>query len=188
MNWLDIVLLIVIGSSVLAGLAKGFARASFDLVSAIVALICGLWFYRMVGAYVNNFVSSVHLANLIGFSLIFVGIVLAGTLCGKLLDKLLRLAHLSWLNRLLGLAFGLLRGVLVSAVIVLAIMAFSSKPPPRSVARSSVAPYVVGAARAMAAAAPYEVKEGFRKSYEKVKEIWADTLKKDGRRLPEQEI
>jgi hypothetical protein len=67
-------------------------------------------------------------------------------------------------------------------------MAFSEKPPPSAVAHSRLAPYVVDTARVMAAVAPYDVKEGFRQSYEKVKEVWAETLKKGIRGLAEQEL
>jgi membrane protein required for colicin V production len=182
MNWLDLLLLVVIGVSVLAGFARGFARASFGLVSVVAGLLCALWFYPLAGAWLDRFVSSVQAANLLGFLLLFIGVMMLGGLLGKLLEKLLKLVHLSWLDRLLGAAFGLVRGVLVAAVIVLAIMAFSSKPPPASVTRSAVAPYVIDTARGLAAAAPHQVKEGFRQSYEKVKEIWANGVKKHVRK------
>lgn len=188
MNWLDIVLVIVIGVSVVDGLAKGLARAGLGFAAVILGLFGGLWFYGTVGSYLADYVSSRRLANLIGFFVIFLGIVLIGALLGRLLEKLFRLAHLSWLDRLLGGAFGFLRGVLVAAVIVLAMMAFAPKPPPRAVAHSRVAPYVIDAARVMAAAAPYEVKEGFRQSYDKIKRFWSDAVKKGTRMLPEEEI
>ena len=59
------------------------------------------------------------------------------------------------------------------------------KSPPYAVVHSRVAPYVIDAARVCATVAPYELKDGFRKSYEQVKTIWGSALKKGIRGLPD---
>lgn len=184
MNWLDVLLAIMLAVSTIAGLAKGLARSAIGLAALIVALFCGLWFYGVPGSFFYEYLKSRELAHFIGFLIIFVGVIVFGALIGALVARLLKLAQLSWLDRILGLGFGFLRGVLAAAVIVLGIMAFAPKSPPRSVAESRIAPYVVGAADVIVAAAPYEVKEGFRRSYEQLKKLWAETVKKRVRSLP----
>ena len=186
-NWLDIVLVIVLIACVIEGLKRGLARTGIGFIATIFGLFCGLWFYGVVGAYFTGIVSSREIANLIGFLLIFVVVVAIGAALSRLLERLFKLVHLTWLNRLMGGAFGFLRGVFVAAVIVLAIMAFSSKTPPNSVANSRVAPYVIDTARMLVNAAPNEVKNAFVNSYDRIKKIWADTLKNGIRRLPEQQ-
>jgi hypothetical protein len=42
---------------------------------------------------------------------------------------------------------------------------------------SRTAPYVVDAARVVAAAAPHDLKEGFSKTYAEVKTIWGKALR-----------
>ncbi len=186
MNWLDILLLVIIGASVVAGIAKGFARAVTGVVAMLLGLFCGLWFYGIPGGWLREYLSSQQLANFLGFMLIFVGFLVAGGLVAALLARALKIAHLSGMDRLAGGAFGTLRGVLVAAAVVTAIMAFAPKSPPQSVAHSSVTPYVMYGARAMVAAAPREVKDGFRNSYERVKEIWSGAHKPQ--RLPGKDI
>lgn len=178
MNWLDFVLGLIVLLSVIGGLRAGLIREVMGLVALVLGLLCGLWFYGLPAAWVAPYFSSKQLANGLGFFLIFGGIVALGALVIWLLEKLLKAARLTWLNRLLGGVFGLLRAALVATVIIMALMAFSEKPPPSSVAHSRLAPHMVDAARVIAALAPYEVKEGFRRSYEKVTELWAETLKK----------
>lgn len=187
MNWLDIVLGIIIAVSVIGGIKKGLARTATGLGAVILGLLCAFWFHGTLAAYLT-FTGSRHAANFIAFFVIFVAFVLAGALIGLLIERLLKLVHLSWLNRLAGGAFGFVRGVLMAAIVVLAIMAFTARPGPGSVAHSRLAPYVIDTARALTAAAPYEVKTAFRNSYEKVKQVWADALKRGTRRLPETEI
>ena len=72
--------------------------------------------------------------------------------------------------------------------IVLAIVAFAPNKPPASVVQSYYAPYLIEAANVCVAMAPRELKDGFNESYGKVKELWAEALKKGKRRLPEAEI
>jgi len=187
-NWLDIVLGLILLLSVIGGLRAGLAREVISLAALVVGIVCGLWFYGLVGALLLPHLSSKQLANAIGFFVILGGVVAVSALTCWLVDKLIKAVRLSWLNRLLGGVFGLLRGALIGAVVVMALMAFSVNPPPNSVARSRLAPYVVEAARVMAGVAPHEVKEGFKQSYEKVKELWAEARKKGIRGLGGQEL
>lgn len=187
MNWLDILLGILILGCVIDGFSKGLARTLLGFVATILGLFCGLWFYGIVGVHLKGMVGSEEIANLIGFLLIFAGIVALGGLLGWLIHKLLKMAHLGWLNRLLGGAFGFLRGVLIAAVIVLGIMTFSKNPPPQSVEHSRLAPYVVDTARMLVSAAPRQVQDAFINSYDRIEKIWADALKNGIRKLPEQQ-
>lgn len=183
LNWLDVLLGLILALSILRGFFKGLARTGIGVASVIVGLLCGLWFYGIAGGFLRGFIGSRPLANLIGFLIVFTAVIILGGLIGALLEKLLKLVHLSWLNRLLGGAFGAVRGVLVCTVVVFILMAFSSKPPPRAVAHSRIAPYVMGAARVMAYAAPHDVRESFRGSYDKLKQVWAEMFEKKPRKL-----
>lgn len=187
LNWLDIVLIIIFGASVAEGVVKGFARVGIGFAAAILGVILGIWFYGAAGYYLLPYVSSEGIANLIGFFVVFTVCLLTGVLLGKLLGKLFKWAGLSWFDRLLGAAFGFLQGLVVAIAMVLALVAFSPKPPPRSVVDSHYAPYLLEAANVCAALAPRELKDGFYDGYEKVKRIWAEALKKRVR-SPEVEI
>jgi membrane protein required for colicin V production len=188
MNWLDFVLILLFGISVLTAAKTGFTREVIGLITAIVALFCGLWFYGAAGAFLLPYVSSPAIANFCGFFLIFCGILLLGGLTGIALSKLLKFAGLSWFDRVLGAAFGCIRGLLLAIALILALLAFApSDAPPRSVVRSHLAPYVVDASHVVASMAPRELKEGFRKHYDRVKSIWEDALK-GVHKLPESEV
>jgi membrane protein required for colicin V production len=179
-NWLDILLAILIVGFFVGGFFKGFARMSVGIVSTLAAILCGLWLYGSVGAFFVPHVSSRVVANFIGFVLVFCAVLALGALLGRLLAWLFKWVGLSWLDRLLGGAFGALRGLVLAVVLVMVLMAFSSSPPPRSVVRSRIAPYVIEASRVMISLAPRELKDGFHRSYEKVKKTWAEAINKTG--------
>ncbi len=178
MNWLDIVLLLVLAASFVSGVAKGFAKLAIGLASAILGFLFALWFYGTAGSFLLPYVSHKGIANFIGFVAIFTGILVLGALTGKLLGILFKWVGLSWLDRLLGGVFGLLRGVVFAIALVLALLAFSPNPPPRSVVESRLAPYVIDTARICANLAPREVREAVSESYQKVKDAWAELMEK----------
>jgi len=186
MNWLDVVLLLVIAASVVTSFSAGLAREIVGLISIVAAILLAIWFYGTAGSFVQPYVSSRGIANFCGFLMVFCLVLAVGALVGRILGRLMKVAGLSFVDRLLGAAFGLVRGLLISIALVLALLAFTpGKSPPDAVVNSRVSPYVVGAARVVAAAAPHELKDGFRKSYGQVKAIWGNVLKKGVRGAPE---
>jgi membrane protein required for colicin V production len=177
MNWLDIVLLLILAASVLRSFRTGLTRSVIRLVSVVLAILLGAWFYGTAAAYLQPYVSSSTVANLGGFLIVFCGVLLLGGVVGWLVGKFLRVTGLSIVDHLLGAGFGLLRGTLVGVALIMGIMAFSKDgTPPQSVTGSRLAPYVSQAARVFAAMAPHDLKEGFHKTYSQAKEVWSHTL------------
>ncbi|HTS30462.1 MAG TPA: CvpA family protein [Bryobacteraceae bacterium] len=179
MNGLDAVLLLVIAVSVLTSFRKGLSREVIGLVAVVAALILGIWFYGAAGTLVLPYVSSPAVANLAGFFLVFFGVILLGSIVSHVVGRFLRVTGLSFVDHVLGAAFGLVRGTLVAVALLMGIMAFSpGDRPPDSVVNSRIAPYAVEGARFFVAMAPYELREGYRKTYAQVKAAWQNALQK----------
>jgi len=173
-NWVDLLLLFVIAASVLGGLKGGFARVGIGFAAAILGIFFGVWCYGIVGAYFLDYVSSRALANLLGFLVIFLGVILAGGIVGHLVAKFFKWAGLSWFDRLLGAAFGALRGAIIAVALVTVLLAFAPSPPPKSVTDSKLVPYLAGFSNVLAMLTPREVKEAFQSTKEKAEKAWAD--------------
>jgi membrane protein required for colicin V production len=172
LNWIDLVLLLVIASSVLAGFASGFARVGVGFAAMIVGMFCGFWFYGIVAAYVMDYVASRAIANLIGFFVILAGVLILGAIVGTILAKFFKWVGLSWLDRLLGGVFGLVRGFVIAAAMVTVLVAFAPSPPPASVVDSKLLPYVIDVSDVLAALTPREIKDSFYATQDKVKAVW----------------
>ena len=182
MNWLDIVLGAVLVASIVSGFMKGFARTVVGITATILGFLLALWFYSAAGDVYAEYVSSRAIANLLGFITVSALVIIAGALIGKLLAMLFKWVGLSWLDRTLGACFGAIRGLLAAVVIVMVLMAFSTKPPPRSVVNSTIAPYVIEAARVFSNIAPQDLSQGVAESYDKIRQMWDQTLGKGPRR------
>jgi membrane protein required for colicin V production len=187
-NWLDAILILLLAISVARSFAKGLTREVVGLLSVLIGILAACWFYAPAAAFIEPHVSSRAVAAFCGFLAVFTGVLLLGSLTGYLLARLLRITGLSFFDRLLGAVFGIVRGVLLASTLVMAILAFApgarADTPPAVVAHSRLAPYVVGAARLFVAAAPREMKDGFKRSYEQVKSEWETTIRKEMKKLP----
>src|ERR1017187_7590855 len=185
MNWLDIVLALILAVSIAAGFHRGLSRQIIGLVSVVLALLLGIWFYGNVGYYLLPYASSRTLANAGGFALVFCGVLVLGALVSFVVGKFLKVTGLSIVDHVLGAGFGLLRGWVFAIAIIMGVMAFSrGDKPPEAIVNSRMAPYVVDAARMFAAMAPHDLKEGFRRTYAQVKVAWSAALEKGIRQLP----
>src|SRR5882724_7470782 len=161
MNWLDLLLIVLLAASIASAFARGFTRELIGLAAAVAGLICGAWFYRIAAAVVRPYVGSPEMANLCGFLLIFAAAILIGWILSVLAGMMMKIVGLSWLDRLMGAAFGLARGVVVGVAVITALVAFAPgkdpKSPPQAVVQSKIAPYLIDAARTVTMAAPKEL-------------------------------
>lgn len=175
MNWLDYLLLAILLISTVMSARKGFSREIIGLAAAFVALVLGMWFYGLAGSYVVRYVSSTRVANLIGFLLVVCGVLLVGALVGWIVSRFLRTIGLSFFDRLLGAAFGLVRGLLIAVSLLTAYMAFGpqvdSKTVSQSMLHSRIAPYVLDASHAFVTIAPMELKASFLSQYAQMKSL-----------------
>lgn len=121
MNTLDIILLICFIPALVQGFQKGF----ISQVISIISLIAGVWISvrsaAAVSAWLGQYIQgSEQVLKIVAFALIFIGVIAVLAAVGRLLEGTLNLIMLGWLNRLLGVAFSLLKSVLIIGLVIMA--------------------------------------------------------------------
>jgi membrane protein required for colicin V production len=174
---LDLIVLVLVAASMVGGFVAGFARSGIGFLATVFGVLCGFWFYGIPAAAVHKYIHSVTASNLIGFFIVFFGLIFVGALIGKLLSKLFKWTGLSWLDRLMGGMFGLVRGALIAVAFIAVLLAFTPKPTPNWMVNSAVLPYAIDASDMLAALAPNAIKEAFRESMREIRKIWDEQLK-----------
>jgi membrane protein required for colicin V production len=162
MNWLDVCLWAGIILCVASGLARGFTRTAIGFCSAWLGVLAGLWLYRSMGFWMRPYVSSKPLANAAGFAVVFVAVALAGAALERLRQRYYPAPNTLAVDRVLGGAFGLVRGVLLATIWVLLLLAFWPHLLAPSLRESLTVPYLTRTAQVLAQAAPDEIRDGFR--------------------------
>jgi membrane protein required for colicin V production len=166
---LDYVFTVVILISTILALTKGLTREITSMVALIGGFYLAVFFYPVLGVWFKEFTSTLAIANLLGFVLIFVGCLLIGALVAYLINRFIKMASLQWMDRVLGGVFGFIRGWLISSIIVLGLVAFPVRQ--NLLARSVLAPYLLAGARAAVLVVPPELKEKFNEGYQKVLQL-----------------
>jgi membrane protein required for colicin V production len=171
-TWLDIVVTLVIIYSVVMSVMKGFIREVMGLATVIMAILISAWTYRRASVLFKDVVKTENLALFFGFSVVFVGTLLVGFLVTLLITKFTKFAKLQWFDRLLGAAFGFVRGWALGSVIFLGLTAFNVQT--ERVRSSMLAPYMLPGARVIAVVTPYDMKARFLVGYRSVERWWRD--------------
>jgi len=170
MNWLDYVLIAILAFSAIQSFRRGFSREIISLGAAIAGLVLGMWFYGTAGLLVSQWITSERVAHWVGFLLVFLAVVLVGAIIGAIVRKFLSAVGLSFFDRLLGAAFGLLRGAVIAIALLTAWIAFGprgdSKSAPGAMVHSQIAPYLMKASDLFVSLAPAELKKSFREVYD----------------------
>jgi membrane protein required for colicin V production len=157
---IDWVIIAVLGISILIAAAQGFFYEVFSLIGAVLGYILAAWEYWRLAPWFLQYVKSQATANVAGFLTIFVFVCVLAGIAGKITRWAMKEVGLGWADRLLGAAFGLLRGVVVVSVGVLAVATFY---PDSGVFRGSqLGRYFLVTARAVSWAAPSDVRQMFK--------------------------
>ncbi|MCR4396141.1 MAG: CvpA family protein, partial [Candidatus Saccharicenans sp.] len=166
LNWLDSLLLVILLVTFVIGLVKGFIRQVIGLLAVVGGLILAARYYTWLSWKLFRVVESDFWRNGLSFLLIFFGVILAGWALSFILSKLMK-GTLSLTNHLLGGALGLLKGVLIGAVIILAMLSFDFQR--EAIIGSRLAPAMIKISRGLVLLLPRDLTDRF-----------SDTVKKFG--------
>ena len=140
----------------------------FSLGGAVVGLVGAAWGYPLLTPLFQNFVKLTRLAQLLSFLTIFFVLFLALGVAGRLLSHAAKETGMRWADRVMGAAFGLVRGIVVAAVLVLAFATFY--PDGRVVTDSALGRRLLGLARAASWLAPADLRERFHQGTRQLRE------------------
>jgi membrane protein required for colicin V production len=113
---------IVIGIIALSGLIaffRGFVQETLSLLLWIIAFAAAMFLNAYLDPYFINYIDSPEIRRILTIITVFVGIIFVGGLLIRFLRGLVHWSGMGGLDRLLGVLFGFLRGMLLIVVIYL---------------------------------------------------------------------
>ncbi len=118
-NFADWLMVAIIAASALASLWRGFVREAISLAAWFAAFTVATMFGPALESQLSAAIERPQIRQLSAFLLLFVATLLVCSLLGYLLSQLLKVTGLGFIDRLLGMAFGLVRGAIVVLALVL---------------------------------------------------------------------
>lgn len=120
MNILDIIILICLVPALIVGIKKGFISQVISILSIIVGIWASSRFANIVSEWLGQYITaSENILRLVAFVIILVLVFIILGLLGKLLDSIIKVVLLGWVNRLLGAIFSLLKAFLILGLVMM---------------------------------------------------------------------
>ena len=153
-DWLLIALL---AASVIRAFVRGFIREIVSIVGTIAGILLASWSYDVLAVKLVLWLSpivpiSFIVADIAAFIGIVVGVMLAASLIGRFLRSGVGAIGLGLVDRLLGAAFGAVRGYLLGIACLMVVTAFA--PSAGIIRNSQLLPYFLEGARGVSFVVP----------------------------------
>jgi membrane protein required for colicin V production len=120
-NWVDWGIVGVVGLSVFLSLWRGFTREALSLVGWIAGFVLASRYSGWAAEYLEQWISGDLVRQVVAFVLILAACLIVTSLLARLLASLIEAVGLSVFDRLLGSAFGFVRGVVILLIVSYAI-------------------------------------------------------------------
>jgi membrane protein required for colicin V production len=175
MNFFDCFLIAILAYSVIMAFLRGIILELFTLAGLIAGILVASWNYNHVAVYLQRFITSPGIAQIVAFFLIAILAMVLSTLLGKALNRTAHAIGLGFFDRLLGAVFGFARGCLFSTAILMAIAAF--QPHSTWAENSRLSPYFLAGVHAVSFVVPHDLQQQILNGVEQLKHNAPDWIK-----------
>ena len=155
-TWVDVIVVVIVGFSTLSAILRGFVRETLSLFAWVAAASVTIYFgHYAVPLFAPHF--SPVVAQIVAYSAVLLLVLIPLSLIAYRISEKVRTSPVGTLDRSLGGAFGIVRGLVIVAV---AYVAFSSVVPvraqPESLSHARLLPLVQGSVDALLSFVPVQ--------------------------------
>ena len=119
LNFADWFILVVLIASGLISFSRGFAKEFLSLFLWIAAFIAAISLEFLATPKINQYIGNPEVSKILSYVVVFVIFIFVGGILIKFISKLIKWSGASGFDRVLGIIFGLTRGLVVLFVIFL---------------------------------------------------------------------
>jgi len=153
LNFFDYILIGIVGLSVVLSLWRGFVREIISLIGLVAAFFAASRASGEAGDFFAQWISNGTIADIAGFALVFVLIMLIVGITGTIIRKLVDMADLTTTDRTLGIFFGAARGILLIGLAFLIYTSYA-EPSHKWMKQSMLTPHAIKLGDLMGEAIP----------------------------------
>jgi membrane protein required for colicin V production len=171
MNPFDILIIVIFGFCLVRGLFRGLVKEVSSIIGVLGGFYAAYSYYIVVAKGLSRFIADAAYLNILSFLIIFCLILIIINILGIIIKYLLNIAFLGWVDRIFGVLFGMIKGILIVSVIFIILTAFL--PKGASIIKSSIlAPHVIWVSENMAKVISKDIKRDFSDKLEELKKAW----------------
>jgi len=171
MNIIDTIIVVVTCFFVIRGIFRGLTRELASIVGVIAGLYGALLFSpRVVKLFPAKIAASAY-ADILGFAVIFCGVIIVVHLAAALIRFALGITMLTWVDRLLGAGFGALKSALLLGVVFFVMTKYVHLERP-VMKESKLYGHMVTTIEAMAGVVPKEMPATMNTKIKRLQQVW----------------
>ncbi len=119
MNWIDIVIVLLIILSAVISSVRGFAREALSLLGWALAFWVSLTFSGGLSLMFSGTIQDPILRLIAAFLILFIASLIVSTIVNYFVSQFVHRTGMTGADRSIGIVFGVLRGILIVAALVL---------------------------------------------------------------------
>ncbi|MBR1944633.1 MAG: CvpA family protein [Alphaproteobacteria bacterium] len=163
LNTIDISIILVIFISTLIGFCRGAIRELLTIVSWTGAILLTIFFFPFGKSIISNFIQQPLLVDLITYVVVFIVFLVVLSAFTYLFSNIVKNSALAIPNRLCGGIFGILRGVIILALLDFGISQYVLQEYEEYVQTSKLRPYVKETSKMMFIMLPESTRQSLLK-------------------------
>jgi membrane protein required for colicin V production len=171
MNLFDMLAIVILAFCVIRGMFRGLIKEISSIIGVLGGFYAAYTYYTFPAGLLSRWVSDPAHVNIVSFLLIFCIVFLVISMLGVVIKYVLNIAFLGWFDRICGIGFGLLKGILLVSVLLIIFTAFLPKGAPL-VKESVLAPHMAMVSERMARVVSRDMKQQFAEKIEELKKAW----------------
>ena len=171
MNPFDILIIVILGYSLVRGLFRGLVKELSSIIGVLGGFYAAYTYYKVLAGLLAGFIHDTSYLNILSFLVIFCGVLIVIGVLGVVIKYLLNIAFLGWVDRIGGVVFGVLKGVLIVSILFITLTTFLPKGT-AFIKNSELAPHVSWVSEKMAKVISKEMKQEFKAKLEELKKAW----------------
>ena len=171
MNLLDFVLATIIGYCLVRGIFRGLIKEISSIIGVLGGFYAAYSYYPHVTKLLSHWIANTGYANIVSCLILFIGLYLLISIIGVLIKYLMNIVFLGWTDRVCGLIFGSLKGLLIVSVIVVMLTTFLPKNS-SILKRSLIVRHTVGISSVMVKVASADMEKLFSEHLKELRHTW----------------
>ncbi len=171
MNPFDIIIIVILGYSLVRGIFRGLVKEVSSIIGVLGGFYAAFTYYTMLAKLLSSLIKETAYLNILSFLIIFCSVLIVVGILGIIIKYLLNIAFLGWVDRIGGVGFGLVKGILIASILFITFTAFLPKGS-AFLKNSMLAPHVSWVSEKMAKVVSKEMKQDFMAKLGELKKTW----------------
>ena len=171
MNPFDIIIVVILGYSLVRGIFRGLVKEVSSIIGVLGGFYAAFTYYTILAKLLSGLIKEPAYLNILSFLIIFCSVLIVVSILGVIIKYLLNIAFLGWVDRIGGVGFSLIKGILIASILFITLTAFLPKGS-AFLKNSMLAPHVSWVSEKMAKVVSKEMKQDFVAKLGELKKAW----------------